>query len=586
MNTQASFVALQVSLYVVLIAIAILGYVALVRPYIRAQRLHTTLTQINDALPRLRTCFEQSALISSALLLEQADAVIATGALVANELAPAVPAPPTGSLEDLRHAMEKALVENLKGLSISALDGVLDAVEKQTCGSVLEFWQEAANHWRENPQHAVETAMQIARVTVDGSVVNIDGLLQHFAEFGELLRQQTASDISEKLHSAAAAGTVGPGSVDHTVHDMSGPHLDMAHGLHPDPHVHFFDIDPDASNLSDVDLDIDGLAGDLFDGVDPTMLLDGIPVITIVKSAFREIRLLTLDKTSATDSLKNLAIDVGSAMTGIAIGSQIGTLVLPGVGTLIGAALGGILGRMAGNHVKAIPCKEAVEAYQSAQGAFQLEFARSIETWYRAFDKATNDSRSRFIAMFSSPIPASRRPEANEITLRLMDAVATDYSKAADEIRAICSSPTPVPRDRWYHRLGGVAIEAIVRVRAKALGDARIEQMEEVVRKMRAVEENSGRLRFVASLPCSAQDTIKDSFTAACAKVDELVKRVFAEFQVWLGAARIAQAKAFMETADVIANQRRRHEEVVSRWECKLKALADDARRKCEKLGG
>lgn len=316
------------------------------------------------------------------------------------------------------------------------------------------------------------------------------------------------------------------------------------------------------------------------------MLLDSIPVITLVRSAIREIRLLSLDKTTAMDSLKNLAIDVGTRAAGIGIGAMIGTALLPGIGTFIGGAIGGLFSGMAANHVKAIPCKKAVEAYHTAYKTYQSEFAGSLKTRYEAFEKSTNDSRKEFIASFSSFTPAGRRPEANQITMCLMDAVASDYSNVAGEIRAACCSTTLMPQDRWFHLLGGIAVEGPVRVRAKALADARIKELEEGLREMRAIQGNSARLRFVASLPCSNESDIKTSFAIACAKTDELVKSVFSEFQIWISASRIAQAKAFKETADVITKQRKRHEELVSGWEARLKAKADEAKRECEKLGG
>lgn len=588
---QVVYVALLSPTYIILIIIALVavGYIGFMRPYIRTQRLDASLLRIADAFPVLRTCFEQSALISSALLLEESDAVIATGTGVVCELAPAMPTPPGSSVEDLQHAMQKALAANLKGISISAFDGVLNAVEKQTCGSVLEFWRQAAQHWTENPQHAAETAMQITKVALDGSIVNISGLLQHFAEFGKFLGEQTASEASEKLHLAVAATGAGDlGSVDHSSYYMSATHIAATSSLHPDSNVgaHLAGPDPDSISPGDVDLNIDDLSGGLFDGVDPTMLFDGIPVITIVRSAFREIRLLASEKTTAADSLKNWVLDVGTGATGLAIGLAIGNFVLPGIGGFIGAALGGFLARIGGNYVKAIPCKKAVAAYQGAYGEYQLEFAGSIKTWYGAFEEAANDSRKEFIATFSSFTCAGHRPETNKVTMRLMDAVADDYGKVVDEIRAASSSSTLIRPDRWYHLLGGVAIEATVRVRAKALADARIQQMEEAVLKMRAIQGNSERLRFVASLPCSTLENIKASFATACAEIDELVKNVFAEFQIWIGAARIAQAKAFKETADVIGTQRKRHERVVSGWKSKLEAMATDAKRECEKLGG
>lgn len=154
---QVLYVVLPTPIYLLLIiaALAIVGYVAFMRPHIRTQRLDSSVLRITDALPTLRTCFEQSALISRAILLEEADAVIAAGTGIVVELAPAVPAPSGGSPEDLQRAMQKALAANLKGLSTGAVDGVLNAILKQKCGSVLEFWRLAARHWEENPEDAL-----------------------------------------------------------------------------------------------------------------------------------------------------------------------------------------------------------------------------------------------------------------------------------------------------------------------------------------------------------------------------------------------------------------------------------------------
>ena len=103
----------------------------------------------------------------------------------------------------------------------------------------------------------------------------------------------------------------------------------------------------------------------------------GIPLITLALSGVREVGLLSEDKTSAGNAMKNLSLDLAGAWGGGAggalVGAEIGTLILPGLGTaaggLLGAIGGAILGRSATDRVKREPLNKAVKAYKKTSAA-------------------------------------------------------------------------------------------------------------------------------------------------------------------------------------------------------------------------
>lgn len=102
----------------------------------------------------------------------------------------------------------------------------------------------------------------------------------------------------------------------------------------------------------------------------------GIPLITLVLSGVREVRLLSEDKTSAGNAMKNLLLDaagtgVGTA-GGVLIGVEIGSLFGPvgaAVGGLVGGIAGAITGRSATDRVKREPLNKAVKTYKKTSAA-------------------------------------------------------------------------------------------------------------------------------------------------------------------------------------------------------------------------
>lgn len=97
------------------------------------------------------------------------------------------------------------------------------------------------------------------------------------------------------------------------------------------------------------------------------------PFVTLAVSSFREFKLIDNDKTTIDRALLNIGLDVagsgGGGLLGLKGGALLGTMIMPGVGTVIGGIVGGVggamLGRTASNHVKTIPLKRAIQDFDA-----------------------------------------------------------------------------------------------------------------------------------------------------------------------------------------------------------------------------
>lgn len=127
--------------------------------------------------------------------------------------------------------------------------------------------------------------------------------------------------------------------------------------------------------------------GDLTDVTDID-ITGHIPVITVALSSFREIQLLSDDKTDYITSIKNIALDIAGtgigATVGLQTGASIGSLFGP-IGTIAGGILGGIFGSIGGRYIsnsaKQLPLNDAIEAYEVAYNNMKSDTdARSKQT--------------------------------------------------------------------------------------------------------------------------------------------------------------------------------------------------------------
>lgn len=128
----------------------------------------------------------------------------------------------------------------------------------------------------------------------------------------------------------------------------------------------------------------------------------GIPLITLALSGFREVGLLSENKTSVGNAVKNLSLDVagtgGGAAGGALIGAEIGSLIMPGVGTAVGGFLGAIGGAITGKSatdwVKHEPLRSAFEAYEKTSAAASDKVKRIHRRAVRDYTHAQEEQQA------------------------------------------------------------------------------------------------------------------------------------------------------------------------------------------------
>jgi len=96
--------------------------------------------------------------------------------------------------------------------------------------------------------------------------------------------------------------------------------------------------------------------------------IDGhFPFIIFAFASWREIKLFKNNDTDLKSAIKNLSLDVGGVGAGMAIGSKIGTFILPGIGTIAGGIAGACLARnKITNAIKYKPFKETEKKYEKS----------------------------------------------------------------------------------------------------------------------------------------------------------------------------------------------------------------------------
>ncbi len=134
--------------------------------------------------------------------------------------------------------------------------------------------------------------------------------------------------------------------------------------------------------------------------------LAGIPLITLALSGVREVGLLSEDKTSAGNAMKNLTLDVVGTGSGVAggalIGAEIGSLLGEEgeiVGGLLGAIGGAIFGRSATDRVKREALNKAVKAYKKTSAAADGKVKRIHKRAVQEYTHAQKEQQAALSAV-------------------------------------------------------------------------------------------------------------------------------------------------------------------------------------------
>jgi hypothetical protein len=265
----------------------------------------------------------------------------------------AIQASTTEHLHSL-HSISDYVDDHFHDVAAGSAEGWLHRLEGYVAEQKAALTLEQAGHVVQFAPHANQAGWDLI---VDGHAVQIKEGITAVANAKEALLAHPDIPVYTDFHSAVELKDT------------------MVHGLP--------DLDPDAISTA-TESSLSGMQ----EGLNPDF---SIPVVTLLRSSWREIKLLGDGKTRIERAVKNVAIDVGSVGAGMWAGAKAGLLVggwLGPVGVAIAAVIGGVTGAIAGrkfaDNFRMAPFKTALE-----------EFRRTHERASDATESAVADSRAQ-----------------------------------------------------------------------------------------------------------------------------------------------------------------------------------------------
>lgn len=162
---------------------------------------------------------------------------------------------------------------------------------------------------------------------------------------------------------------------------------------------------PDVHGLTELDADHVESALAATDAA-PGLFEFHFPVVTAIASIAKEASISGRFGFALGEFIASVGSDVASVGVGSAIGAGIGSLLLPGLGTVAGGALGAWIGRQASRNLKHELAREATEAFGKGFKEFETRVASAMATasaevetivarWQRELEAQTAPARER-----------------------------------------------------------------------------------------------------------------------------------------------------------------------------------------------
>ena len=207
----------------------------------------------------------------------------------------------------------------------------------------------------------------------------------------------------------------------------------------------------------------DSLSG-IQEGFDPGF---HVPVITVVRSSWRELKLLYGEKTTWSRALGSVAVDAAGVgvggFAGAKLGAAIGAFGGP-IGAAIGGALGGIVGAItggAGAHAfRYKDFKRACEAYEQAYASAKVQIDAQIDLSRSQLRLLQGEYQQRYVAARSA-VETRLQAELLQLQAARKEEVASLLREWPRHLRALrqqlereeSSVVSTKPRSPWWRLL-------------------------------------------------------------------------------------------------------------------------------------
>jgi hypothetical protein len=558
-----------------IILIVTLLYVAVVCPVIRAIRMRAAFVRFKDSLPPLCQGEAQATLGRIIHKIKSLDRFIAAGSYRIRQHAPNEPhESPTDSNKEKFGRIGTSLSLDVKSVAISGADIVLSESIKLAHVDIAQSWVRAGDFLREHPDKIIDIAAEAVKTTIDPSGTPVAELVKQLVHAAE-------SRKIDVLHHGVTAGVVAHG-VDSVPDHVQNISAEM--DLHQAEFTADVSVGADAvgsaDNVPDASIVVDAGGADVV-GTD----VFPFPLITLLRSLWKEASLAAEGKTTLDYAMKHVALDVLGTASGGAIGAAVGTLILPGIGTLLGGLVGGMVGRVTTNHIKFQPYMKAKQEYEAAYDTMKQECAQSVAEWCKAYKETASSLRSRYCERFSEFDLASEGYELELKVDRLIESLASEFAEMANEIRKRGEHTVQAFRNEWLTYVGMGIQRKLNTAISVAENDEKLrtESFDLQIAKCTGV---MGKLSTLQRTVSPSKGNFTSEVVQFAKEVDEFLEQYVQKFRIWADASTVSHAVATSELARLFKHHRERHDGLLDKWEQRLRPLERELRREADRLGG
>ena len=349
------------------------------------------------------------------------------------------------------HTINQQVAENMVVHGAEALDNVLPAVKT--------LFLQLGQLYRDHPEQVVELVASVAGLLHKVDASNVYSLLNHVFSAERLeIYAESLDMVAEPLLEGAAESLAAAGE-----------------------------------GLGSLDLETAFQGDEAFSSPD-----FHFPVVTLMLSTVREVRLLDEGKTTLDTAIGNAALDVTGTGVGGWLGGKggaaIGTAIFPGPGTVIGGVLGAVggalLGRYGTDQIKLIDAREAQTAYDSACSRMKSATRESARRAHAELVEIQAGKRRDFEQRIG---PAPRLEERCEVLRQGAGQILAAWAEAIEKLRRDLLTARSValaeaPRDTWYDPLVGGKLRPEVESRIEASYRAKLGDLENLERRVPGAE--------------------------------------------------------------------------------------------------
>lgn len=338
------------------------------------------------------------------------------------------------------------------------------------------------------------------------------------------------------------------------------------------------------------------------DAVDPSAMQGyHFPWATLVVSCVREGSLLIDGKTDPARAVAHVALDVGGAGAGAFAGAKAGALagsIVPGAGTAIGAVIGGIaggvLGRMAAQHVKQQPLRQAQASFEQLRSRAVAEIDSSTDQFVSGVVAAARRAQVEHTQRIQQ-LPTASKVVRGPLHFRqavqdVCTAIEWGHRHALEELDTLATSTAAsIPPTRWWETVLGVDVTMELMAAVERRRTDRRRLIDGLLRRLPSMQKIAddplAALDTLADIPCLEQPQFARAIQRLLSQARVCTLELATQAGCWRANAIASRQRAGLDIVEAVRTESARHRAHTKDWDRRLDTAASKVKHEMAALG-